>query len=86
MNDVAAIRWVFFLQPFILGAWFPRIPQVQAALELSAGPLAFALIGMPIGLLTALGLGARLAELLGTRRLLLVGMLAQGLMLPVCTS
>ena len=83
MNDISAIRWVFFLQPVILGAWFPRIPQVQAALELSAGQLAFALIGMPIGLLTALGLGARLAEALGTRRLLLVGMLAQGLMLPV---
>ena len=68
MNDVSAIRWVFFLQPFILGAWFPRIPQVQATLELSAGQLAFALIGMPIGLLTALSVGPRLAEALGTRR------------------
>ncbi len=83
MTDVAGIRWAFFLQPLILGAWFPRIPEVQAALGLSAGQLAFALVGMPIGLLTALAFGGRLAEALGTRRLFTVGLTVQAFLLPL---
>lgn len=83
MKNINAIRWVFFLQPFILGAWFPRIPQVQQALELSAGQLAFALIGMPVGLLSALAFGARVAEALGTKRLLIFGAVSQCLLIPL---
>ena len=83
MNSITATKWVFFLQPLILGAWFPRIPQVQEALDLSAGQLAFALIGMPIGLLSALSFGAKVAEALGTRRLLTVAMLTQCILLPL---
>ncbi|MCT4609671.1 MAG: MFS transporter [Pelagimonas sp.] len=83
MTNIAATRWIFFLQPLILGAWFPRIPQVQDALGLSAGQLAFALMGMPLGLLTALAFGARLAEALGTRRLLMAAALTQGALFPL---
>jgi len=83
MQNVTAIRWVFFLQPFILGAWFPRIPQIQHALDLSAGQLAFALIGMPVGLLSALAFGARIAESLGTKRLLTLGAIAQCFLIPL---
>ncbi len=38
MKDVRGIRWAFFLQPLIRGAWFPRIPEVQAALGLKRLP------------------------------------------------
>jgi predicted MFS family arabinose efflux permease len=65
---------VFLLQPIVLGAWFPRIPQIQENIGLSEGALAFALIGMPLGLLAALSFGGRLAEALGTRVLLTVGL------------
>ena len=85
MKNIIAIRWVFFLQPFILGAWFPRIPQIQQALDLSAGQLALALIGMPIGLLCALAFGARVAEALGTKRLLILGAVTQCIFLPLPT-
>ncbi len=83
MTDVAAIRWVFLLQPLALGAWFPRIPQVQEAIGLSEGDLAFALIGMPIGLLSALFFGGKIAEALGTRGLLTVGLGSYVLLMPV---
>ncbi|WP_143849667.1 MFS transporter [Octadecabacter ascidiaceicola] len=62
------------LQPLALGAWFPRIPQVQESIGLSEGTLAIALMGMPLGLLVALSFGSKLAELLGTRGLLTFGL------------
>lgn len=73
-KDTHAIRWIFFLQPLVIGGWFPRIPQIQAALELGEGALAFCLIGLPTGLLATLFIGGKIAETLGTRRLLTVGL------------
>lgn len=83
MTDTAAMRWVFFLQPIVLGAWFPRIPQIQDSIGLSEGALAFALMGMPLGLLAALSFGGRLAEVLGTRRLLTLGLVAYLIAMPL---
>jgi MFS family permease len=71
------------LQPIVLGAWFPRIPQIQATLDLSAGQLAFALMGLPVGLFAALAFGGRLAEALGTRRLLTYGLIAYLILMPL---
>lgn len=81
-RDIAAIRIVFFLQPVVLGAWFPRIPQVQAAAGLGEAALSLALLGMPLGLLGALFFGGRLAERLGTRGILTVGLGAFLLVMP----
>lgn len=81
--DIIAVRWVFFLQPFVIGAWFPRIPQVQAAAGLGEGALALALMGMPLGLLIALSFGGRLAEALGTRSLLKLGLCASLVLMPL---
>ena len=67
----------------LLGAWFPRIPQVQDTIGLNEGALAFALIGMPIGLLVALSFGAKLAERLGTRGLLTLGLTAYLASMPL---
>ena len=83
MSDNAAIRLVFFLQPFVLGAWFPRIPQMQESIGLSEGALAFALVGMPLGLLVTLSFGGKLAEALGTRGLLTLGLGAYLVMMPL---
>lgn len=83
MNDVVSLRLVFLLQPLVLGAWFPRIPQVQESIGLSEGGLAFALMGMPLGLLVALSFGSKVAELLGTRGLLTVGLGAYLVSMPV---
>lgn len=83
MNDSNGIRAVFFLQPLVIGAWFPRIPQVQDHIGLSEGELAFALIAMPLGLLTALTFGRKIAEALGTRKLLLLGLTTYAITLPI---
>lgn len=83
MTDINGTRAVFFLQPLVLGAWFPRIPQVQEHIGLSEGELAFALIAMPLGLLAALAFGSKIAEALGTRKLLIVGLGSYLLTMPL---
>lgn len=83
MHDVRFLRAVFLLQPLTLGAWFPRIPQVQDRIGLSEGGLAFALIGMPVGLLLALLFGSKIAEALGTRKLLTLGLGSYVVTMPV---
>ena len=83
MSDLQGVRIVFLLQPLVLGAWFPRIPQVQEAIGLGEGALAVALIGMPLGLLAALAFGSKIAEILGTRGLLTVGLGAYLLTMPI---
>lgn len=83
MNDILCIRIVFLLQPLTLGAWFARIPQVQDAIGLSEGGLALALVGMPLGLLVALSFGSKVAEALGTRGLLTVGLGGYLILMPV---
>ena len=83
MNDINGVRAVFFLQPLVLGAWFPRIPQVQEHIGLSEGELAFALIALPLGLLATLAFGSKIAQALGTRKLLIVGLGAYVLTMPL---
>ncbi len=83
MTNIFKIRAIFFLHPFVLGGWFPRIPQVQDATGLGEGGLALALIGMPIGLLAALFFGGKIAEALGTRGLLTLGLGAYLLAMPL---
>ncbi len=83
LTDVSAIRIVFLLQPLVLGAWFPRIPQVQNTIGLGEGALALALIGMPLGLLATLFVGGRIAEALGSRRLLSLGLGSYLVLMPL---
>lgn len=67
------IMTVFFVQGMILGTWFPRIPDVQARLDLSPGELALGLIGMPVGSFLALLLAGRLVEALTPHRTMMIG-------------
>ena len=83
ISDISLIRASFALQPIVLGAWFPRLPQVQERLDLTTSELALALIGLPIGLLVFLFIGGRLAERLGTRRSMVGGHAAFLLVMPL---
>lgn len=83
MSDIRAVRLIFLMQPLVLGAWFPRIPQVQETIGLGEGALAVALIGMPLGLLAALSFASKIAEALGTRGLLTLGLGAYLLTMPL---
>ena len=44
-----ALQMVFALNALGLSVWFPRIPDVKAALGLDVLTLAFCLFGMPVG-------------------------------------
>ena len=64
---------IFFLQPIAFGAWLPRIPEVQRALELGPAGLAFALLGLPCGTLLTLPFAGPLVGRIGPRMAILSG-------------
>lgn len=61
----------FCIYAFSMGNIFPRLGDVQIALGVSEGPFGLALIGAPVGTLSALTFGSRLVERLGAWRVLL---------------
>lgn len=67
MKPQYLIMSAFFLQPLAFGAWLPRIPEIQARLELGPSDLALALLGMPLGLLVAMPFAGPLVARLGGR-------------------
>ncbi|WP_168201416.1 MFS transporter [Qingshengfaniella alkalisoli] len=81
-KDRFFIRAVFFVQPLLLGAWFPRIAELQQKLDLGPADLSWALIGMPIGLLISLIFAGRLADRVGAKPLLLVSLLGFFVAMP----
>jgi MFS family permease len=58
---------VFFLQPLAFGSWLPRIPEMQQRLGLGPQDLAFALLGLPIGILLTLPFAGPLVGRIGGR-------------------
>ena len=62
---------LFVAQPMQFGIWLSRISEVQAALGLSKANLAFALLGMPIGLLPTLYFAGKIIDRIGVRSALL---------------
>jgi MFS family permease len=63
-----ALYLIFFTQPIVLGAWLPRIPEVQEKLGLSASELALSLVGAPIGTLLSLLIAGRIGDALGAKK------------------
>ena len=63
---------VFLLQPLPFGAWLALIPLVKETLGLDKAQLAYALLGLPIGLLPMLHVAGRLMSVFGPRRVLAV--------------
>ena len=64
------VMGMFFLQAAALNNWFPRIPDIQAKLDLSPGALAIALIAMPIGGAIGTSIAPRVIERFSARRAL----------------
>ena len=63
----------FFLQPVAFGSWLPRIPEVQAALQLGPAALAVALLGLPCGTLVTLPFAGGIVARIGARAAVLWG-------------
>ena len=58
---------LFLAQPIQFGIWLSRISEVQTVLGLSKSTLAFALLGMPIGLLPTLYFAGSIIDRIGVR-------------------
>src|SRR6266568_1911761 len=65
-----AVAVTFFAQAVLFASWTAHIPGVEAALRLSNGALGTALLGLPIGSVTAMMLAAWLLPRLGSRRMI----------------
>lgn len=84
----SVVRWsriatvaVFFAHGLLFASWTAHIPQVKAHLGLSDGALGFALLGAPLGSISAMVLSVRLLPRLGSKmmvRIALLGYCAAG--------
>lgn len=67
------VMLIFFLQPIAFGAWLPRIPDIQAKLQLGTADLAIALLGLPVGTLLTLSFAGRVVSRIGGRAAIIYG-------------
>lgn len=74
---------MFFINGAMVGNWVSRIPQIQQKLALSEGELGLVLMGMAVGVLSALSLVGGLIARYGNRRVTIAGTLALCVMLPL---
>lgn len=67
---------IFFMTGFVYAAWATRIPAIKADLDLSAGALGLAILGLEAGAIAGLPAGGALAARPGSRTALRVGFAA----------
>jgi MFS family permease len=65
-----AVAVTFFAQAVLFASWTAHIPNVEATLRLSDGTLGSALLGLPIGSVTAMVLSGWLLPRLGSRSMI----------------
>lgn len=73
MPAVLPLQLVFALNAVGLAVWFPRIPDVKAALGLDVLALAFCLFAVPAGTMLGFGIVSRVIAALGTRMTVVTG-------------
>ena len=78
-----AVLAMFFLNGAIFGTWVSRIPDVQIRLGLSEGALGLVLLGIAVGVITALTLAGGLIARYGSRTVTKVGAVGLCLLLPL---
>lgn len=77
-----AVVAMFFLNGAVFGTWVSRIPDVQVRLGLSEGALGLVLLGIAVGVITALTLTGGLIARFGSRTVTIAGAVALCLLLP----
>jgi MFS family permease len=85
----AATLVVFFAHGLLFASWAAHIPQVKAQLGLTDGALGLALLGAPLGSVSAMLVSVRLLPRLGSRRIVrvsLLGYCAAGPLVGVAAS
>lgn len=80
-------RWavvaMFLINGAMVGNWVSRIPQVKDTLNLGDGELGLVLLGLSVGVLTALSLVGGLIARFGSRRVTILGAVALCSLLPL---
>jgi MFS family permease len=71
-TPLLSLQMVFALNALGLAVWFPRIPDVKAALGLDVLTLSFALFGLPAGTMLGFLTAGRVTYALGLRRSCLI--------------
>ena len=66
------IMTIFMMHSIVMTNWFPRIPDMQAKLQVGTGVLSLGLIGASIGTFVALPLAGQIIEWLSPRRTILI--------------
>src|SRR5918998_1578103 len=69
---------MFLMAGWLPAAWATRIPAIKDELDLSAGALALAILGLEAGAVLGLPAGGALVARLGSRRALQIGFAAFG--------
>lgn len=78
-----AVLAMFFANGALFANWLSRIPQIQANLAMSEGQLGLALMGLAVGVLTALSIAGGLIARFGSRAVTAVGGVLLCLLLPL---
>lgn len=78
-----AVLTAFFVNGAVMATWVSRIPAIQARLGLSEGALGLLLLGLSVGVLTALSLAGGLIARFGSARVTVVAALALCATLPL---
>lgn len=78
-----AVLIAFFINGVMMATWVSRIPAVQARLSLSEGALGLILLGMSVGVLSALSLAGGLIARFGSHKVTLAGALSMCFILPL---
>jgi len=78
-----AVLAVFFTNGALLATWVSRIPAIQEKLSLSEGQLGLVLLGLSVGVLTALAAAGGLSARFGSPKVTIAGALGLCITLPL---
>lgn len=78
-----AVLVAFFVNGALLATWVSRIPAIQTKLELSEGTLGIVLLGMGVGVLSALSLAGGFIGRFGSRFVTIAAAVAMCLFIPL---
>ena len=76
------VLYAFFLNGSLFATWVSRIPDIQERLGMSEGVLGTILMGMSIGVLTALSVSGNLIARFGSKRVAVISALGMCLSVP----
>jgi MFS family permease len=83
-SERVGVAAAFVIHATVSGTWAPRLPAIKASLELSAGMLGTALVGLAVGLLAGTRLAGAPVDRFGSRPVMRAGfpVLCAALVLP----